>query len=101
MGTFIDGGVLVAYTFGYIAGYTSVELPLVAYAVEIKLAVADYQNMWRRKVWRWRTLKRCRAAWEMLQNLSDETYDALEPMLIDEIAVLHDLYGGNDDEEPQ
>ena len=35
--------------------------------------------------------ERCLAAWRALEALSDEDWDAIEPNLVEEIAVLHAL----------
>jgi hypothetical protein len=37
------------------------------------------------------TAERCLAAFRSLQDLSDEDWDGTAPLLVDEIAMLHDL----------
>lgn len=37
------------------------------------------------------TAERCLAAFRRLQGLPDEVWDAIEPVLVEEIAELHDL----------
>ena len=39
----------------------------------------------------WQTGERCLNAYRALKNLSDEDWDAIEPDLVEEIAVLHEL----------
>ena len=41
--------------------------------------------------------ERCLTAFRRLQNLSDRDWDAIEPKLVDEIAVLHDLCVSDED----
>jgi hypothetical protein len=47
-----------------------------------------------------RTPRRCLAAWRLLENLSDEDWDTIEPLLVEEIAVLHNLFGDGDERSP-
>jgi hypothetical protein len=44
--------------------------------------------------------KSCLAAWWLLEGLSDEDWDTIAPMLVEEIAILHDLFGDDDERSP-
>jgi hypothetical protein len=45
-----------------------------------------------------RDVARCARVWMDLQDLSDEDWDAVEPDLVDEIAVLHGLCAADEDD---
>ena len=56
---------------------------------EVKQAVQAYLNSVNSPGPSRQVIERCIAACRLLDNLSDEDWDALEPLLADEIGVLH------------
>ena len=56
---------------------------------EVKQAVQAYLNSVNSPGPSRRVIERCLAACRLLDNLSDEDWEALAPLLVDEIAVLH------------
>ena len=56
---------------------------------EVKQAVQAYLNSVNSPGPSRQTIERCLAACRLLDNLSDEDWAALEPVLVEEIGVLH------------
>jgi hypothetical protein len=76
----VDTNVFIAHAGGSFA------MPLVAKIIGRMMVEAQVQSAVRRQ-----TGERCLAAYRTLQNLPDEDWDAIEPDLVEEIAVLHEL----------
>ena len=56
------------------------------YLVEYEVKQAVHAYLKRPSQW---AIERCIVVCRLLDNLSDEDWDALEPLLVDEIGVLH------------
>ena len=86
-----DTNVFISYTFNDV-GMSGV-LEWLDVVLEVRQAVQGLQPG---AVTR-SSAEQCLAAFRRLQALPDEIWDMIEPMLIDEIAVLHDLCADDKD----
>jgi hypothetical protein len=66
--------------------HSSFTPPLIAKIIGRMMVEAQVQS-----AVEWQTGERCLNAYRALQNLTDEDWDAIEPDLVEEIAVLHEL----------
>lgn len=76
----VDTNVFISHAGGSFA------MPLVAKVIGRMMVEAQVQS-----AVKWQTGERCLNAYRALQNLSDEDWDVIEPDLVEEIAVLHEL----------